>query len=165
MSPSQELVQIVDEHNRPCGATTRAYMRQMKLWHRASYIYVQRSDGCICVQKRTAIKDIYPSAFDLSAGGVVDAGEAMHVAAKRELAEELGITGVPLTFCFEQTYVDDTLRIHGGVFLVKYSGKLVLQESEVDSVQWIAPSEALALSPVTPDSHIALTRLLDEGWL
>lgn len=165
MSPMLEWVQLVDDRNRPCGSATRAFVRRLRLWHRATYVFVTDGEGRICVQRRTLTKDIFPGAFDLAAGGVVEAGEAMHVGAGRELAEELGITGVKLRHCFDFRYIDQRLKAFGGVFLVEYRGPMVLQESEVAAVEWMTPKDALALTPVTPDSRVALERLIGEGWL
>lgn len=165
MSPGQELVQLVDAANRPCGATMRAHMRRLKLWHRATYIFVCNRQGQLCVQQRTMNKDIFAGGFDLAAGGVVAAGEAMHVGARRELGEELGIHGVPLRHCFDFRYADEHLHVHGGVFLARYDGPLTLQSSEVSGVEWLSPEQALGLGNVTPDSRRAFERLLKEGWL
>ncbi|WP_106477719.1 NUDIX hydrolase [Phytohalomonas tamaricis] len=165
MSPGQELIQITDANNRPCGATTRARMRRLKLWHRATYIFVSNRQGQLCVQRRTMSKDIFPGGFDLAAGGVVDAGEDMHSGARRELGEELGIYGVPLRHCFDFRYVDADLHVHGGVFMVRYDGPLILQASEVAGIEWLSPEQVLGLDNVTPDSRRAFERLLKESWL
>ncbi len=165
MSSAREWVQMIDASGAPCGATTRARMRKLRLWHLTSQVFVRNSAGLLCVQRRTQCKDVFPGAYDLAAGGVVAAGETVASGARREVAEELGVKGVPLTFCFEQVYADAAICARAGVFLTTYDGPLELQESEVAAVDWLAPHKALALTPVTPDSLAALQRLLDEGWL
>lgn len=165
MSAQQEWVQVVDAENHPCGSATRAFVRRFKLWHQASYIFVRNSQGQLCVQRRTECKDIFPGAFDLAAGGVVDAGEAMHMGARRELNEELGIRTNRLYHCFDFRYVDDRLHCFGGVFLVDYDGPLILQATEVVDVQWLMPEQALSLKNVTPDTRLALEYLLASGRL
>ncbi len=52
------------------------------------------TDGRLLVHRRADDKDVYPGWWDLAAGGVVGAGEAYGAAARRELAEELGVIGV-----------------------------------------------------------------------
>ncbi|OHV07803.1 NUDIX hydrolase [Kushneria phosphatilytica] len=160
-----EQVQLVDQHNRPRGSAPRAVMRRLALWHRASYVFVFASDGRLCVQHRTADKDIFPGALDLAAGGVVAAGEAMHVGARRELAEELGIRGASLQWCFNFSHVSPGLHLHGGVFTVLHDGPVALQASEVAGVEWWLPEHALAQENVTPDSRVALERLLGAGLI
>lgn len=165
MSAMREWVQVVDADNRPCGSATRAFVRRFKLWHQASYIFVRNRQGLFCVQRRTETKDIFPGAFDLAAGGVVDAGEAMHVGARRELYEELGVRMTRLRHCFDFRYVDYRLHCFGGVFLVDYDGPLALQATEVVDVQWLTPAQALAMDNVTPDTRLALEHLIASGLL
>ncbi|MGJ8514232.1 NUDIX hydrolase [Carnimonas bestiolae] len=165
MSSAREWVQLIDARGVPCGATSRARMRKLRLWHLTSQVFVRNTAGLLCVQTRTLSKDVFPGAYDLAAGGVVAAGETVACGARREVAEELGIKGVPLTFCFEQVYKDAAICARAGVFLTTYDGPLTLQQSEVAAVEWLEPREALALKPVTPDSLAALQRLIEQGWL
>lgn len=165
MSPAQEWVQVVDADNRPCGSATRAFVRRFKLWHQASYIFVHNKCGQICVQRRTMTKDIFPGAYDLAAGGVVDAGESLHVGARRELFEELGIWRRTLIHCFDFRYTDERLHCFGGVYLTEHNGPLALQSSEVVDVCWLTSQQALALENVTPDTRVALSMLVAQGGL
>ncbi|RKR06885.1 isopentenyldiphosphate isomerase [Kushneria sinocarnis] len=158
-----EQVQLVDRHNRPRGSAPRSVMRRLALWHRASYIFVFDAAGRLCVQRRTSTKDIFPSGLDLAAGGVVAAGEAMHVGARRELFEELGIRRVPLHWCFNFTHVSPGLHLHGGVYRVRHDGPVTCQPSEVEAVEWWRPEHALAQEDVTPDTRAALAQLLEAG--
>ena len=94
--PAAELVDVVDDDDRVVATVTRARVRAERLQHRTVFIVVRRTDGRLLVHQRSAAKDIWPSAWDIAVGGVVAAGEAWDVAAARELAEEVGIDGVPL---------------------------------------------------------------------
>ena len=91
VDPKTELVKWIDENNNVLGSVTRKKMRQDKLWHRASYIFITDDEGRFCIQKRTDTKDYCPGFYDLVTGGVVDADEDDDISASRELAEELGI--------------------------------------------------------------------------
>ncbi|MGB8714567.1 MAG: NUDIX domain-containing protein [Onishia taeanensis] len=162
---ADEHIQLVDARNRPCGSAPRALMRRFHFWHRATYIVVRNSRGEICVQRRTLIKEVFPGGDDLAAGGVVGAGEAVHLAARRELAEELGIRGQPLRACGGFRYSEGGNHIYGSVYLVDYDGLLCLQPEEVDSVRWMPLREALALDTATPDTRCALGMLYAGGWL
>ena len=164
-SIKDERIQLVDAHNRPCGSASRKLMRRFHFWHRATYVFVRNGRGELCVQRRTLTKEVFPGYHDLATGGVVGAGEAEHVAARRELAEELGIEGVRLTPCFAFRYADGGNFIHGSVFVADYDGPLVLQPDEVADASWLTVSAALALQDATPDSRVALERMLAQGWL
>lgn len=160
---ADEQVQLVDPHNRPCGSTSRAMMRRLSCWHRATYIVVRNAAGEICVQERTAIKETHPGWFDLAAGGVVGAGEASLPAARRELFEELGVRGVRLIPGGEFVFHEAQLKLYGSLYWVNYAGPLRLQPEEVAAVRWMPVAEALALEKATPDTRLALSKAVELG--
>jgi isopentenyldiphosphate isomerase len=165
MNPADEIVTIVDEHNTVVGAMSRRAMRAGRLPHRSTYILVFNSQGQLYVQKRTMTKDVYPGYFDIAAGGVVLAGESYAACAQRELAEELGIVNVPLTWLFEFYYADIQARVWGGVFSCVYDGAMTLQAEEVESGAFVAPHDILhraTTEPFTPDGLYVLSRYLGE---
>ncbi|MGQ7246095.1 NUDIX hydrolase [Halomonas sp. V046] len=157
---AHERIQVVDQCNRPCGSAWRSQMRHLRCWHRATYIVVRNGRGELCVQRRTLTKEAFPGGLDLAAGGVVGAGEAVHRAAMRELAEELGILATRLPLALEFIYAEQGHRIFGSVFCVTHDGPLRLQPEEVVEVTWLVPDEALALPEATPDTRLALELLL-----
>lgn len=162
---ADERIQLVDARNRPCGSAMRATMRRFRYWHRATYIVVRNRHGELCVQRRTLTKEVFPGGLDLAAGGVVGAGEAVHVAARRELAEELGVNHVPLRHVLEFVHAEGGHHIFGSVFVVEHDGPLVLQAEEVAEAFWLSPDEALALDGVTPDTRQAVMALDEAGAL
>ncbi|MDR5863370.1 NUDIX domain-containing protein [Halomonas campisalis] len=162
---ADESIQLVDARNRPCGSASRALMRRFHFWHRATYVVVRNARGELCVQRRTLTKEVFPGALDLAAGGVVGAGEAVHVAARRELAEELGIRGVPLHHALEFMHDQGGNHIFGSAFVVDYDGPLILQAEEVAEAFWAPLGQALAMAEATPDTRQAVEALVREGWL
>lgn len=161
MKASEEIVQLVDRDNQEIGASSRKLMREQRLIHRACYILVFNAAGELFIQKRTQTKDIYPGYWDVAAGGVVLAGERYEKSAERELAEELGISGVKLDFLLDQYYEDENNRVWGRIFRCLSDGPFVLQAEEVASGQFLLPRLALELSsrePFTPDGIILLQK-------
>lgn len=163
MSAADEIVVIVDEHNNVVGVAPRREMRAKRLPHRSTYILVFNSQGQLYVQKRTMTKDVFPGYYDPAAGGVVLAGETYEAGAKRELAEELGIHDVPLSYLFTFYFADAHTCVWGGAFTCVYDGEVVLQPEEVESGEFVAPAEILrraATAPYTPDGLYVLRRYL-----
>ncbi len=161
-----EMVQIVDRDNRPVGQAHRARMRQERLVHRAVYILVFDSRGQLFVHRRTASKDIYPSYLDLTAGGVVLAGEDYLDAARRELQEELGISGTELHEQFDLYHEDEENRVWGRVYTCVWDGPLILQEEEIEQGWFIAPKQVIEMAgkeKFCPDGIAILERLLAKG--
>ncbi len=161
MDPGEEIIQVVDDDNRETATVSRREMRARGLVHRASYILVFNSKGELFVQKRTQDKDIYPGYLDVAAGGVVLVGESYEEAARRELAEELGISGTPLVAHFTFFSREKDNPVWGRVFSCIHDGSLTLQETEVESGFFARPEAVLALSrkkPFTPDGLYVLQR-------
>ena len=163
MSPSEEIVLIVDEQDHVVGQAPRHVMRTKGLLHRVTYILVFDSQGKLFVQKRTKTKDLYPGYYDLAAGGVVCAGESYAQSARRELREELGIAQ-PLTPHFKYFFDEDPNRCWGQVFSCVHDGPFTLQQEEVESGEFMT-LEAVSggkIDPVTPDTQAVLEHYLKQ---
>ena len=166
MGAAEEIVVIVDEHNQVVGAAPRREMRAMQLLHRSTYVLVFNSRGELYVQKRTLTKDVFPGYFDVAAGGVVLAGETYRQGAERELAEEMGIRGVPLNQLFDFYFENEHTRLWGCAFSCTYDGAVVLQEEEVESGAFVSVSDILRraeIEPYTPDGMYVLQRYVNGG--
>jgi isopentenyldiphosphate isomerase len=142
MTAGRELVDVVDVDDRVLRQVTRAEMRRDNLLHRAVYLLVLNGRGEILVHRRTTTKDVYPGFFDVTVGGVVDAGEDYATAARRELAEEVGITGVAIEPLFAVRYSDAATQLIGRAFLAHYDGPIRLQPEEVVWAAFVPLSEA-----------------------
>ena len=163
-----EQVQIVDENNLEIAAVSRSLMREQNLIHRASYILVFNNAGLLCVQKRTMNKDVYPGFYDVAAGGVVLAGESYEDAAERELEEELGLSEITLTPCFDHFYDDAANRVWGRIFRCQHEGPFTLQEEEIESAGFMDVMQVLDSAEqglFTPDGIEILQRMYDEKQL
>lgn len=92
---ADELLDVVDEHDRVVGRARRGEAVERRLRHRAVAVRVRDAEDRIFVHRRTADKLIFPSLYDPTVGGVVGAGEGYDEAALREAEEELGVRGLP----------------------------------------------------------------------
>ncbi|MEW2614056.1 NUDIX domain-containing protein [Streptomyces sp. NPDC047880] len=95
MSAAEEILDVVDEHDRVVGQAPRGEVYARGLRHRCVFIQARDAEGRIFVHRRTATKLVFPSLHDMFVGGVVGAGESYDEAALREAEEELGVTGLP----------------------------------------------------------------------
>lgn len=124
---------------------TRSRMRAENLLHRSVAIIVQSSDGRLLVHRRADHKDVYPGRWDLAAGGVVAAGEASDLAAERELAEEVGVTGVILEFLEERRFEDEHAREICRAYRVTHDGPFRFDDGEVAEARLVDAHELRAL--------------------
>ena len=86
-----EMVEVVDEFDQPVLVVPAMDARLQKLRRRVILVLLHDNCGRLYLQKRSKIKLTYPERWDVSASGHVKAGEAKEDAARRELAEELGV--------------------------------------------------------------------------
>lgn len=101
--------------------------------------------------------------WDLAAGGVVAAGETYDDAARRELAEELGVVAEKWEPLGDGTFVDDKVSMIGRCYLVVHDGPFQFTDGETDEVRWVDRDELdelLATESFVPDNLALLLPLL-----
>ncbi|MHC6227600.1 NUDIX hydrolase [Pseudomonas sp. X10] len=158
-----ELIAWVDAGDQLLGALPRAELRDRALIGRGTYILLFNSAGELCVHRRTLSKAIYPGYWDVAAGGMVAAEESYAESAARELEEELGVSGVELSFHEKFFFDQPGNRLWCAVFSAVWDGPLRLQPEEVSEARFISLEEAVADSqqqPYCPDSLAALQRYI-----
>ncbi|MFF2453018.1 NUDIX hydrolase [Isoptericola sp. NPDC058082] len=160
-----EVVALYDESGRPCGTAPRARVRAENLRHAATAVVVRNRAGDVYVHRRTDTKDLYPGRYDFCAGGVLRAGEDPTDSARRELAEELGVTGVELVPLGVADYADDRTRMREFLYECTYDGPVTWQQEEVAWGAWVPPARLLRMIddvPFMPDSMANLAGWLDD---
>ena len=94
MRDPEEYLEIVDDTGRVTGIAPRSRLHgNPSLIHRVVHVLVFHREGALLLQKRSLSKDVAPGMWDTSVGGHILPGEDAMSAAKREMQEELGITG------------------------------------------------------------------------
>ncbi len=150
-------IQIVDENDQPIGESDMESAWKKGQWHRIVRIMVQTEDGSLLLQLRSPQMKVYPNHWDHSAAGHVDAGESWKIAAKRELKEETGITGVELEEIYyyksENTRDNYHLKRFNRVYLVKLDKgiKLKKQDEEVTELRWFSIDEVKQMLTREPE--------------
>ena len=152
---ADDLVDVVDDFDRVERVTTREWMRRDNLRHRGVGIAVLDSDDRLLIHRRADDKDVWPGFWDMAAGGVLASGESYLEGARRELAEELGIVGVPMHFVGEQRFEDESVRVITHCFIARHDGDVVFNDGEVAEARWVTAEEFTDLVDVLtwcPDS-------------
>ena len=128
--------------------------------HGTAHVWIarmERGEPFLLLQKRSRIKDAYPGCWDISSAGHLPAGSDFRESALRELCEELGVSAAPDDLRFlgfrhrivhemfhNKPFVDNE---YAAVYLLLRQidpAKLILQEEEVEAVQFFPLSEILA---------------------
>ena len=89
-NPDDRLT-VVDENDEVLESLDRRTIHRENLFHRATHIFIFNRLGELFLQKRSHRKDNFPSLWDSSAAGHVDAGEGYLECAIREVREEIGL--------------------------------------------------------------------------
>ncbi|MFB7494932.1 NUDIX hydrolase [Streptomyces sp. NPDC056161] len=167
MSAADEILDIVDEHDRVIGRSPRGEAYARGLRHRCAFVLARDAAGRIFVHRRTATKLVFPSHHDMFVGGVVGAGESYDDAALREAEEELGVTGLPRpTRLFTFLYDDGAGHSWwSAVYEVRCDLPVRPQQEEIDWHDFLTEDELerrLGEWEWTPDGLAAYRRLREH---
>ena len=164
VEPGTELVDVVDDDDHVIATVTRREMRAGRLQHRAVSIAVLGNDGRLLVHRRADSKDVWPGMWDIAAGGVVCAGEDYDTAARRELAEELGVRASNLVHLGTGRYADESVALWGRGYVTIHDGPFTFTDGEIAEVRWVdrvGLEHLIATERFVPDNLALLLPLLD----
>jgi len=139
--PGVELVEQIDEHDRVIDVVTRSRMRAENLRHRSVSIIVVSSDQRLLVHRRSDHKDLHPGWWDICVGGVVGVGEAYGTAARREVAEEIGIDDVRLDSMGMGSWTDEHSTEISALYRTKHDGPFTFADGEITEAKFVTAAE------------------------
>jgi isopentenyldiphosphate isomerase len=129
----EEIFDVVNERNDVVGRATRDHVHgDPSLLHRAAHVLVVNVAGELFLQKRSRSKVVQPGKWDSSVGGHVNAGESYETAARREMEEELGVTGVALAPLYTYIHRNEYESEYVATFRAFWNGPFRLQPEEID---------------------------------
>lgn len=157
---AMELFDIVDEEGTPTGLVReRSVAHFLGSLHQTVHMWIVRKAVAgheVLLQKRSEEKDSHPGKYDVSSAGHIEAGSTPVEAAKRELAEELGVMAEEQELIFLGTHRGEWMdKFHGhffhdnelaNVFVYENEvdiSQLHLQAEEIESVRWMPLSECI----------------------
>jgi len=162
-----ELFDVVDENDVPCGTATRARVHAENLVHRAVHVFVFNKNGDLYLQKRSLRKDNNPGVWDSSVSGHLDAGEDYLPAAIRELGEEIGIheaSPESLEHVLSLPPTGETGWEHVRLFITRHAGSISWPAAEVDSVMPFPINEIKAWTEAKPDDFSPVFLMMFRGY-
>ncbi|OHE87982.1 MAG: NUDIX hydrolase [Verrucomicrobia bacterium RIFCSPLOWO2_12_FULL_64_8] len=162
MPPTEDWLDVVDEHDRVVGRAPRHEVHARGLRHRAVHVLVFNRAGDVFLQKRSMHKDTAPGAWDSSASGHVDAGEDYDGCAARELREELGVapSGNALRRWLHLPACAETGHEFVWVYRHESEGPFTLPPAEIERGDWFAPAAVTRLVADRPGEFAGSFRLV-----
>ena len=167
----EELFDVYDEHGNHVGTAPRRVCHgDPRLIHRTAHVVVIHPEtGFVLLQKRSASKDIQPGKWDTAVGGHLALGESYEEGARRELAEELGVTDAPfLKYLFDSKIRNEIESEDTRVFALYRATGFHFQESEIDEIRFWPPSrlfDARERERFTPNLCAELDKLRESGLI
>lgn len=152
---NDELLDLVNSNDEVIGTIKRSLTRNdpTKIFRVVS-ITIFNNRGETLIQKRSVNKS-HPGLWENAASGHVPAGESPSETAKREIFEELGITGDPIYF--DKWFISHATKskfMWMYYLLVPAGMGLKINKYEVAEVKWIKPDDLI---------EFAKTELWDVG--
>jgi len=169
-----EPFEIFTRDGERLGVARRADVHRLGHWHRSANVLLFAPDGRLLLQRRSATKDLWANAWDVSVGEHLKPGERYADAAARGLREELGIDDIALepaggvsAEAFESLELGYRDRELQQTFTGEYGGPVAPDPTEVGEVRLVdretlvaeLAAGATAFTPWLP------ARLKKIGWL
>lgn len=150
-------IQVVNERDEPLYGATLDEIRKKGLWYRVVRVTVEDDQGRLLLQKRSQNVLTLPGCWDTSAAGHVDEGEDYLAAARRELAEEIGLQRDDLDEIeyhpLRWVYQGLTLRGFSKTYRVEVQSgqKFIAAPDEVEELRWFTRAEIAHLLKEHPE--------------
>lgn len=140
-----EKLRLYDRKRQPTGAYKERDELEPGDFIEVVHVWVRSREGAHLLQKRSAMKRLFPLAWDSAAAGAVTGEETPAQAAARELEEELGIKlgQNDLTLLFTAEYPGGFDDYYEAV--LEESTPLTIDYAEVSEAGWHSTEEVLSL--------------------
>jgi 8-oxo-dGTP pyrophosphatase MutT (NUDIX family) len=155
-----ELVDYVDAEDRFVRTGPRGGAADHRLHYRTAATVLVTREREVLVYRRRPTVNVYPGHHDVLVGGTVRAGETYRAAARRELAEELGISPVQREM-LKLRCESPIGPCHLAVYLAELPAQLMPNSAEIDRYEVLPVISVLSNPPhpFIPDGLDVLRRL------
>ena len=140
---SEEIFPVVDDNGNRIGEAPRSVCHDGKsmLLHPVVHLHLFNTSGELFLQKRSKNKDIQPGKWDTSVGGHFAPDESVEHALKREVEEEIGLTGFTPSFIGVYIWKSSVERELVHVFKTITDDKPVVDPDEIDEGKYWTMNE------------------------
>lgn len=140
----EEWFPLVNEEGETIGKATRKECHSgSKKLHPVVHLHIFNEAGELYLQKRSMDKDIQPGKWDTAVGGHIDYGETVEEALRREVREEVGITGFTPQFITRYVFESAIEKELVNTFRTTYNGPITPDASELDGGRFWSPAEII----------------------
>lgn len=158
-----EILDIIDLEDQVIGQATRDDIYAHKHMYRIVHIFVKDSAGRQLFQLRSPQSRYLPLHWSTAVGGHIHTGESYEAAAKREMAEEIGITDCPLREVGKFLYVSASgHKKYLSVFEAIIDDGFIPSEREIAELRFFTPEEAHELIMTGENIHPELRFLWEK---
>jgi len=134
---AEMLIDAVDHRDQPVGLVRRKDVFARGVNFRVVHCLVFNGKRELLIQRIGRRNTRHPGYWGSSVAGYMFAHESYEEAGKRRLRQELGISGIPLTFVGKTSMEDEGCEKFIGVFTVTYDGPVTFDRDHIDSVQFL----------------------------
>lgn len=158
------LIDRVDDVNRPVGVVPRADVFRVKANFRTVHVLVFDHGGCLLLQRLAPTRERHPCKWGSSVAGYLYAGETYRQAAKRRLAEELGLK-TPLREVGVTRMSDEGVTKFVGVFTTVSDHPRIAEPDHIDAIESRPLAEVEQDIPRHPDAYTDTLRHVLRYWI
>jgi len=134
---AEEYLEIVDNKGKVIGYAKRSEIHgNTSLIHRVVHVLVFNKNGKLLLQKRSKNKDVAPGKWDTSVGGHVGIGEDLSFSSRREMYEELGITGHEPVYLYSYIYSNHYETELVTTYRCIYEGYISFNSQEIEEIRF-----------------------------
>lgn len=157
------LIDVVDEQNRPIGVVRRRDVFRLRASFRTVHVLIFSSRGELLLQRLTWTRDGEPGRWGSSAAGYLHTGEGYPAAARRQVAEELGLPA-PLAEVGVTCMHDGAVAQFAGVFSATADHPLGAGPPQLMEITFRELAEVEQDMAAHPDDYTETLRHVLDFW-
>lgn len=158
-------IQIVDDHDKLIGIKERKEVDYKNDIYRVSALWLTNSKGQTLLAKRAAVKDKDPGKWGPAVAGTIDEGETYDDNIYKEAMEEIGLEGADFTKGLKIRITQPRNYFCQWYFVTldREADTFVMQEDEVDELEWVDIEQMKWDLRTNPDKYVpAMQQIVSE---